>query len=871
MTDPKPVTEARPKTDPKSAETNPAADTKTDMPAETGPAAETPPEKKLLPATVPVATAEEAEKLNEEANEYVRPFENRSQHIKNGFKLVINDKLKRFQTVRPSSKQETALNDRGYDLEEFRKRQIPQKWALDYDALPNAASFHISSDGFFLDTGKGCVRLSTGQYDSMRSTFFAEITVKNESRESECEIELGVQGAGTKKNGYEPVKKERLSPGQEKMFQWEISVYDCYYEIRPAISINGMATLKEYNLYRKDHKEITIVEGEIAERSPLPDPQATDYPDCRYTAHFVGNSIANGSPCNKEIVLSVDGFIGKKVLPTSKLKQKDKIKCAVVPFDSVPEEFSGTQEADTLSLFELDSYLLLSYKEIDSFHDYSESNLGITFKDDGSSKTKYVSIYEKQINPPLTEEEKEAQKESISKDLLKIEQLLLPYTDQQKEEINIKFKDAWDKEKVKDPPGMNRIGRYVWRNKDNSFYVLPESYNIINDYSRISQHNIEALVALKDYLESQGVQLIISLVPDYYDISARVINREFSNLPDFRTAGVVRQLLENGIEAVYASDAIIEKYNKYENPFFYPCNAHPGDLIQDVLSDLITEKLSRFHIPRQMEKDDFQAIQQEFFTSSMPLSDFSFPENCDIGDHKPGDFYSVNRIRYRNRGIKSDPDSPIMVLGNSYSTSPEPLSHYLCMKTGIGIYQYAIAGAGMLLTAIQRLFNNPDVYLAKRKALVLAIGTIHLTSKTTIPNICDLDSDAKRMHDSNLLATIELQGSEASIPGFAQQLSNPAILKTDGNGVCPILDNSSSVLPSLDPAKDGFAVIYYCFSVYTPLELVANGLAYPLIGSDTSVYSKQIIPIHAGENGFSVKMVGNPNTLFAIGKIQIWQ
>ena len=106
VTDPKPVTEAKPKTDSKPVETTPVVETKsteaktvaetkpvenkpvaeiktekpadtkpvaeikTEKPADTKPVAQTKPGEELLPAAVPVVTAEEAEILNEEAKEY---------------------------------------------------------------------------------------------------------------------------------------------------------------------------------------------------------------------------------------------------------------------------------------------------------------------------------------------------------------------------------------------------------------------------------------------------------------------------------------------------------------------------------------------------------------------------------------------------------------------------------------------------------------------------------------------------------------------------------------------------------------------------------------------------------------------------------
>ena len=73
----KPVAEAKPKKDTKPAETEAVVETKPGeekpvetKPAETKPVAETTPEENLLPAAIPIVTAEEAEKLNEEAKEY---------------------------------------------------------------------------------------------------------------------------------------------------------------------------------------------------------------------------------------------------------------------------------------------------------------------------------------------------------------------------------------------------------------------------------------------------------------------------------------------------------------------------------------------------------------------------------------------------------------------------------------------------------------------------------------------------------------------------------------------------------------------------------------------------------------------------------
>ena len=604
----------------------------------------------------------------------------------------------------------------------------------------------------------------------------------------------------------------------------------------------------------------------------LPDPKTADYPDCRFTAHFVGNSIATGKTCKKELVLSFEGFLDKKILPTNVLKTNDKIKCAIVRFDSVPESISGIQEADNLNLFELESYLVTSFEIISSFSDYSETNLGVVFDDLKNKDQEYISIFDRKINSDMPAEVKQAQETAIKQDLHRINEMLLPYTDEKKNEINSQFLEVWEIEKKKDKQNFNRIEKFVWRNVDTSFYALPESYNIIEDYPTLSQENLNSLIVFKDYLESQGVQLIISIVPVNYDISARAINRDFLNLPDFRTAYLVKQLLENDIEAIYASDIILSKYNMYENPYYYPGDTHPGDLPQDVLSDIVAERLLRFKFERQFAEDAFKVVRCPNTYMWALLRDRSFPKDCDIGNHKPGDFYTFNRIYYQDKEIINETNSPILVLGNSFSNVPQPISWYLCMKSGIGIYHYSIPGTGILSTAFQRIFNSPEKFIKDRKVFVLHLGTTHLLANISIPNLRELDMGANIIENKNLIHKIEVFGNVSIIPEYATQLSNPSIFLTKTDGDCTIIDNVDLGELSSDASSDLYLVLTYCCEGYDNLELRVNGVAYPLTGADHSyMWLKKVISIPQGTKTLNIEVKGKSNSYFAIGDILLYQ
>ena len=841
--------------------------------AKTKPVAEIRPvveEKLTTPAAISIISSPETEKnKNAGGGEHILK---KSSLIKQGFKKIVDEKFKLIKRVTFPLTMETSLQKKGYDLREIRTRTIPYYMDLDYENLPEAAFFQKGNNQYYICSESGFISFRGPYFDSMGKAFFFELVIKNESDRNDCLIELGITNNGLLKKGVSIVKKEILPPGSEKTIQWETSAFDPYSRISPIILLKGTASFKSFEVYQLFNKDFTVVEGTIVDRSSLPKPETTDYPDCRFTAHFTGNSIVRGAACNRELSLSIDGFVNKKILPTNTLKKGDKIKCAIVRFDSVPAKFSEIQEADNLSLFSLDSYLVTTYEKLPSFSDYSSDDQNIGFKDSTNGKNEYISIFKRQINPDMPEELKKSQREAIQEDLTRINALLQPYSQERKTEINALFHKVWDEEKSKDPPEYNRIkntahGNVVWRNVDNSFYALPEEFDIIKDYPAITQRNLDAIIAFRDYLDSQGIQLIISLVPDFYDISSRVINKKFSDLPDFRTANVVKTLLENNIEALYPSDTIISKYNHCENPFFYPANPHPGDLPQDVLSDILADRLSRYHFPRQMAKKGFQIVKQRF-----PSNLFLFPDHCDIGSHQAGDYYSYRKVEYCNGPVPSDPKSPVLVLGNSYSYTPEGIFKYLSMKLGIGIYQYNINGEGILSTAIQRIYNNPQVFLSNRKVIILSIGTIHLTSNCTFPNIRDLDRDALLLKNLRLSGTIKVFSNEISIPSFAQGLSDPSVFKTNKNGECSIIMESNVPTSGSNESKDRFIVIYYCCNILDNFKIIVNGASHPLSGSFTQyVWSRIVIPLQQGDKKISVKVIGKPNAFIAFKDIQIWQ
>jgi len=88
-------------------------------------------------------------------------------------------------------------------------------------------------------------------------------------------------------------------------------------------------------------------------------------------------------------------------------------------------------------------FYTISLLNIASFHDktfYPDS--AILFADADDRGKKKISIYERNINPPLTQEVINAQNETIKNDLLKAANLLKIYDQAKINEVNNNFKKA---------------------------------------------------------------------------------------------------------------------------------------------------------------------------------------------------------------------------------------------------------------------------------------------------------------------------------------------------------------------------------------------------------------------------------------------
>ena len=876
-------TEAQPKTEAKPAETKPVAETKiveTKPVAEAKSVTETKPEAKTktdIPMAIPVLTREKAEEANKDALIYAEKHKIKTLFTRSGMDLINEDNMNKTVSVNIPQKYEDIFRRNGVSktMDELSTKKIPHEWVIDFNSLESDCDFKPTKKGYRIYSPKGYFKLLAPQKNA--SNTITGISIEITCNTEDTHVKIGIEEYGLSHPG-KILFQELDGLHDRECINYEISPLNHFDVFRPVVEVQGDATIHSLRIFRKPIKDITYLDGTITERSTLPDPKDSDYPNCRFTAHFIGNTIKAGERVPQEMELIIEGFEEYKIMDTDKIQDGNKVECIVIPFEKLAEEDQGTQQSDDLNLYSLAAYYCLAIHKTNEL----KPILSIPFLNE---KDEYVSIFERHINQPIPQHLLDLQNKAIASDLQKTNQLLKDYNAEKINSINLQFEKAWLKEIGKDSSGFNRVKNTVWRNVNNSFWCLPEKYTFLSEPDTLTQEVLDCFAALKKACESNGVQLIISLVPDFYVISSRVINTSFRNIPDLQTAMFVKQLSEIGVETIYSSDTIIHNYNRYQFAFFYPTNPHPSDTTQDIISDILADRIKRFGIKKNLLSTLF-AIKESPHAYQEAI-DYRFPFQCDIGLNQAGKSYKCREVFYNNQKVSKDKDSPILVIGNSYIGTPvvyppESLPTLLSYKLCSTIDWYRISGYGPFIDVLIQIMSRPSFFLEKKKVVIFHFGTETLKRVNklgTMANIEQMDIDKILLNNKKLIASYTIPSntpvSELQENGSWNSLPGKILFRLKDNNELnysvPIINDFSSSILCVIPAVS-YPKTTWDGAQGEEAYLIVNGKKKRIPSFNlTAHYYNLPFELPANTKELNISIEGASDALIAIKDIQIWQ
>ena len=309
---------------------------------------------------------------------------------------------KTFSTVQPGrpDEQNILLRDTFQNLlpievplrgvEQLKKRRIspetiegmlkPDNWSISWNTFTPGCRL-TGQDGYWRISGANGLVLNQYSVSTTRTRRFRiSLTVEAaDDRRENSKVTLGIVQYDTLQSGKKNLIRQEIESGKTAMVEAPLFFERGTPRFRIMLEITGDVILKEMVLTELPddlaRDGITLVEGTVDDCSEIPDPQISDYPDCRFTMSFAGNRILRGASCPRRIELQVDGFLKRRLLPTVKLKKGDRIRCYIMPFERLSESQRSTRQADDLELYMLESYYLLECETIKWFQHETEDDI----------------------------------------------------------------------------------------------------------------------------------------------------------------------------------------------------------------------------------------------------------------------------------------------------------------------------------------------------------------------------------------------------------------------------------------------------------------------------------------------------------------
>lgn len=412
---------------------------------------------------------------------------------------------------------------------------------------------------------------------------------------------------------------------------------------------------------------LTTVEGTLVRVSALPRPEASDYPDCYYTAKIESRAVIAGDPIERVAVVVLPGFFDRKYAPHAHLKAGDRVRVVLKPFQKAPQAVKQVQQADDIDEFGLQYYLA---ERIETINAFSSLPSRVAFREPEALARGVAPWADVDI------EAHKVRSQRIREDLKQIDSLLARHRGDW---------DAWYDATERYRSEYRRqfeLQAQMWMG-DSFFSAGRVLYEDVSHPAFV-----KSVVEFKRYLEKRGVDLILVRIP----YKGEIVPDLFSSLPpgevlNPRLLRLYKDLLEADVEIV--ADVVPRAMHaRMEYPLMYWYQAfdepHPAEGMSWVLAKAVAERVVRYKKVKQAEKTAYRLKRE-----TQPYRDFKWPD----GNQKfhPDDYVSFQAVTHSDGTpleLSQAASSPILMAGSSFIAYPSlpkaaSVPHYLAYLTGV--------------------------------------------------------------------------------------------------------------------------------------------------------------------------------------------
>ena len=403
-----------------------------------------------------------------------------------------------------------------------------------------------------------------------------------------------------------------------------------------------------YKYYQDTKLDSVCFQGTIRATSIIPDPERNDYDNCLYALFVeIDSLLSDAMPDTEiacEVIVNVPIMKDKAILSNNIFLPGDKIWCACVEYDTMPQAIQEIQLSDDIQSYEHQQYFSIGIKKISAFSKEGNRNFA----------KREITILPIQTFP---RDEKAAalRKERIQKEIARIEEEIKKHGESF-ETWKEEYKPIVEKYKK-----LSSEGYKGWIN--DSFFAAGG-----NETAYRTKEYIEGIKPYHDYLKQHNIDLIIVRIPTKQDFAVHVLA---SNTFQENPAWIEHyyECLKNDIEIVDPMPEMWE--HRFDFPLFYfyhiPAEGHPFEGQAYISAKAISEVLKRYEYskteqPITLEDSDFKTNDARFL----------WPEGNEKFNPKENIiFKQTNQNKKTIGNLAVNTGSPFLFLSNSYFWYPQ--------------------------------------------------------------------------------------------------------------------------------------------------------------------------------------------------------
>ena len=455
---------------------------------------------------------------------------------------------------------------------------------------------------------------------------------------------------------------------------------------------------------------------QITHKSPIPDPKRSDYEDCLFTVEAKVLDITSEQHVPRNIIILLPAFTHRIVQPEAAFTEGQLIEADFIPLENVDKRVRTQQRSDDVTSFDLEVFYCLhaeaSKREIASIPQHPDSY----FQSAVAKKAQSVEP----IRYPWSEKAAAERKAAIERDKATILQALNSHGgnwDIWQSKLQAFYKDLMAK---KGKEGSMTQGPFFFERLHYEKYM-----ELCAQADTDRPGPLRMLKALNLQLRQRGIDLIVVPYPLKEEVHADVFSEKAPSdgwfIP-YRQKFLL-QLLEADVEVIDLVPALQAARSRFSYIFYDHHDNHPASGGVEVGAEEIVRRLGRYDMK----------IPEGSSPIKLHIKPVILEKGVIINEHKDEEthHYPANSVVTEDGkplDLPLNPASPMVIMGDSYTRTPEYLKNGLGAALPMhvayrfGVMPDVLESMGSSNKAMQLLAREGQNYLKGRRVLIFVFA-----------------------------------------------------------------------------------------------------------------------------------------------------